>query len=151
MNDYAITLSASISMQFGPRIGLTAAEEILRLLKRLDGNDDFSIVMWEMPPGKIITEVTAREESLSPYLQCGGSAEAMVLEERSRGGRDAKQWAIGRTPIEGEGTVVVRQRDTNVAVAASEVFAAEEAANIFMAYYATGEVPDHYHKRLLAI
>jgi len=79
----------------------------LRLLKMMDGEDHFSIVIWKMPPDKIITDVTEREKSQCPYLQSGGSVEAMVLEERSTGGRDAQQWALGHTPREDDATVAI--------------------------------------------
>ena len=110
-----------------------------------DGN--WFITFYALPPGKSYEEV--RHENTTEYIQAAGDAEAMMLDIRKPGGQqwgaDWVRYFIGR-PHEGNPPLDVPIELPNGAeyVSAPEVFEAEEAAEILIAYYRTGDIPPGY-------
>ncbi|MCP2622055.1 hypothetical protein NLB33_04205 [Mycolicibacterium smegmatis] len=116
-------------------------------LRRLNGTERWFITFYALPPGKSYEEI--RHEGTTEYIQAGGSAEAMMLDIRKPGGQ---QWGAesvryfighphdGTPPLD----VAIELPRGPEFVSAAEVFEAEEAADIFISYYKTGEIPPGY-------
>lgn len=116
-------------------------------LRQLNGAERWFITFYALPPGKSYEEI--RHEGTEEYIQAGGSAEAMMLDIRKPGGQ---QWGA-----ESVRYIIGHSHDGNLPldvpielpcgpefVSAAEVFEAEEAADIFISYYKTGEIPPSY-------
>lgn len=116
-------------------------------LRQLDGADRWFVTFYALPPGSRYEDI--RHEETQEYIQAGGRAAAMMLDIRKRGGSqwgaEFVRYVIGHAhdgsprldiPIE-----LPRGAEY---VSAPEVFEAEEAADIFIHYYRTGEIPDGY-------
>ena len=86
------------------------------------------------------------------FLQAGGSADAMTIEIRRSGGRqwgvESVRGVVGRS-IDGTGPldVPIKLPQSTQMISKSEVFDADEAADLFFAYYQTGEIPSTYTLR----
>ncbi|SHX67378.1 Uncharacterised protein [Mycobacteroides abscessus subsp. abscessus] len=110
-----------------------------------DGN--WFVTFYALPPGRNYEEV--RHETTTEYIQAAGDAEAMMLDIRKAGGEQwGAKWVryfIGR-PHDGDLPLDVAIELPKGAeyVSAAEVFAAEEAADIFIAYHRTGDIPPGY-------
>ncbi|AER47736.1 hypothetical protein DORI_87 [Mycobacterium phage Dori] len=119
-------------------------------LRRLNGGERWFLLFYPLPPGKRYEEV--RNEATEQYIQAAGSAEAMVLEIRKPGGEqwgaDWVRYVIGH---QHEGTppldVPIELPKSTEMVSRPEVFEAEEAGDIFFAYYKTGDIPPGYMLR----
>lgn len=110
-----------------------------------DGN--WYLVFYRLPDGKSYEDV--RGEATTEYIQAAGDADAMAVEVRKRGGAQwGAHWVryvIGRAhtgnpPL--DVPIVLPKGDQMVS--AAEVFTADEAAQLFIAYYKTGDIPDDY-------
>lgn len=113
----------------------------------LDGGERWFLTFYPLPPGKRFEEI--RNTEVPNFLQAGGTAEKMTLDIRKPGG---EQWGVdevryvighaheGRQPLD----VAIDLPSGPEMVSASEVFGAEEAADIFYAYYKTGDIPSGY-------
>ena len=87
------------------------------------------------------------------YLQAAGTAEQMTIEVQER---DADggflHYILGHEssePSRPEIVIAWEGGALHVAIAASEAFGLEEAAEIFQHYFKTGAVPDNMPRRLL--
>lgn len=116
-------------------------------LRRLNGTERWFITFYRLPEGRSYEEV--RHEDTPEYIQAAGGSEAMMLDIRKAGGEQwGAAWAryfIGRPhdgylPLD----VAIELPKGAEYVSAAEVFAAEEAADIFIAYYRTGDIPPDY-------
>jgi hypothetical protein len=132
---------AELKDSFGP-----INEEIRRLLWRLNGSDRYSFILSRLPEGKRLDEVSVENE-LGEYLQCAGSADRMTVEMRTvMADGSEQQFVVGRPcdTIDAMRTVEVRWNEVVTRVRQNEVFNADEAAAIFVAYYETAQIPSSY-------
>jgi hypothetical protein len=110
------------------------------------------VVLLPLPDDLDYDEMIAAGQDFTEYLQAAGSAEALTLEIRKPGGA---QWGcrwvccvIGHPhaadlPLD----VTIELSDSTLQVSAAEVFDAEEAADLFVAYHQSGDIPSTYSLR----
>lgn len=128
--------------------------QLRHMLKRINGERIYSLGLWKLPEGVSLGLVDLDQDR--SYIQCAGSAERMTVEVRTVEGGIARQEVIGR-PVgaagspTGDPTEVVPWDEHEVRVYPNEVFDADEAGNLFVSYYETGEVPEGYTKRLIQL
>jgi hypothetical protein len=124
--------------------------EVRRLVSLLDGSHRYSIVLWALPPGVPFDRVNHKSWPVE-YIQAAGSSDRMLVEVRHLVDGAPQQTVVGRrNESPGElGVVVWDQFRTEVW--ANELFTADEAGDLFAAYYATGSVPRSYALRPLAL
>ncbi|SHT86893.1 Uncharacterised protein [Mycobacteroides abscessus subsp. bolletii] len=114
-----------------------------------DGN--WSLVLYALPPGKDYTDVA--NEATTEYLQAAGhSASAITIEIRKPGGAEwGAQWVryvIGhRHDPDAPLDVTIELPPGPLFISRAEVFDSQEAAEIFISYYKTGEIPEGYALR----
>lgn len=110
-----------------------------------DGN--WYVTFYRLPDGKTYEDV--RGEATTEYIQAAGDAAAMVLDIRKPGGQQwGASWVryiIGHphelpAPVD----VAIPLPNGNQMISAPEVFAADEAAEVFISYYRTGDIPAGY-------
>ncbi|WP_280308956.1 hypothetical protein [Nocardia abscessus] len=129
-----------------------ALDSFLRPLRRLDGFHRYSVNMTRlaepMRPADIdpaISSAPGRE-----YLQCTGSADALTVEMRTAVNGTPHRFTVG-LPGDRIGTpaveVPVPVGLPTPRVYPDEVFTAEQAAEIFTAYFETDAVPPHLQLR----
>ena len=121
--------------------------QFLGPLRALNGAERWNIVFYALPPGKSYEDI-AGEPTLE-YLQAAGKADAMTIEIRKPGG---EQWGAdwvryvvghphdGNPPLD----VPIDFPNSTQTVSAAEIFDAEEAAQLFMSYHRTGDIPAEY-------
>jgi hypothetical protein len=113
-----------------------------------DGN--WYVTFYRLPDGKRYEDV--RHEATTEYIQAAGDAQAMAVEIRKPGG---EQWGatwvryvVGhqhqRSP---EPDTAIRLPQSDLMVCLTEVFDADEAAQLFMNYHKTGDIPPGYTMR----
>lgn len=95
--------------------------------------------------------VDAVHEGSPIFLQCAGTSDAMTIEwhKLDDDGED-RHYIVGRGgDHSGPPTVEIPffAGTRSATVYPDEVFALDEATDIFFHYYETGEVPDRYHLR----
>jgi len=120
-------------------------------LSRLNGESLFAISLWRQPEdvewGDKLPKNWPHE-----YLQSAGAADGMSIEIRRLEDDEYRQYTIGR---DGEGStardqvIVWGPNRRELTVSADEVFTADEATPVYLAYYRTGTIPDGYSLRLL--
>ncbi|MET4429709.1 hypothetical protein [Mycolicibacterium sp. 624] len=107
------------------------------------------------PGGKNYDEMTAEEisEASSTYIQSGGSAERLSVEIRRREGNRYRQYVVGHFGPSGELTTerILLGPHEPLVVRSSEVFDADEAAQLFLSWFKVGAIPDGYSLRELNI
>ncbi|KRQ23222.1 MULTISPECIES: hypothetical protein [Mycobacteroides] len=111
-------------------------------------NDNWSLLLYALPEGKEYKDVA--NEATTEYLQAAGhSASAIAIETRKPGGAQwGAQWVryvVGH-PHDGAAPLDVAIQLPHGAeyVSRPEVFSSEEAADIFISYYETGQIPAGY-------
>jgi hypothetical protein len=116
----------------------------------LDGTERWHLTFYPLPEGKSYEDM--RNAEIPQFLQAAGRADKMTLDIRKPGGQ---QWGVtevryvighhheGRPPLD----VAIELPNGAEMVSAPEVFEAEEAAEIFYAYYKTGDIPPGYALR----
>lgn len=113
-----------------------------------DGN--WYVTFYRLPEGRSYEDV--RGEATTEYIQAAGDAEAMVLDIRKPSGQEwGASWVryvIGH-PHDGPAPVdvAIPLPNGDEFVSAPEVFAADEAAELFISYYRTGDIPAGYTLR----
>lgn len=118
-------------------------------LRRLDGSDRWSVVLFALN-GKAYEDVVGTPTR--EYLQAAGKADAMTVEIRKPGGKQwGAQWVryiVGR-PHDGSLplTTAIALPDTTEMRSSAEAFDADEAAQLFIDYYKTGDIPPGYSLR----
>ena len=150
---HALTTNGRISDELKSRGG--PEEEIHRRVRLLDGSERYSLSLWALPAATPFDKVDLSAWPQN-YIQAAGSADRMVIEVRIAKDGIARQYAIGhKTASDVNQSNVVREvvvwNDHNSAVSSNEVFAASEAADIFVLYYKDGDVSTSYSLRLLSI
>ncbi|MBS9535944.1 hypothetical protein KIH27_20380 [Mycobacterium sp. M1] len=129
--------------------GLTDIDEFSRVLHRFNGLDRFVLLLWALPPGMDYEEGVAAGANRE-YLQALGRAEAMTVEICKSGGAqwgvDWVRYVIGH-PHDGDEEVqdvpIVLPRSTEMR-SRTQIFDADEAAQLFYSYYKTGDIPPGY-------
>ncbi|MCV7286687.1 hypothetical protein H7J87_15270 [Mycolicibacterium wolinskyi] len=126
-----------------------------RPLRNRDGKERWGLMLWALPPG-FDDKVPVKDLPLTEFLQAGGSAEAMSLQIKKPGGQqwgaDYVKYAVGHPHPDEEKPAVdveIELPQETLHVTTFEVFNAEEAADLFYAYYATGDIPHDYTLRPL--
>lgn len=124
-------------------------KELLWMLESLDGSRRLAWSIWQTPPGVPLDRVNMKRFP-QEYLQCAGTRERMTVEVRRREMDGVfRQYALGRTGSEPGSEEVIRWDAFETVVRSNEVFDAEAAFPVFLAYYTAGCVPDDYPLRLL--
>lgn len=145
---HAMTVNGHTDMELKDQFD--SPEAVLRkTLSRMDGNRLFALSLWALPNGAELDEVDSRR-GIEEYIQAGGSKERMTVEVRRLEPGGAGQYVVGRASLSSEDEAldeVIRWDDHQTAVRASEVWAADQAAAIFIAYYQTGWVPESHTLR----
>lgn len=120
------------------------AEQLRFSLNRMNGSSFWAYGLWRAPEGAdLLKDIPLSDE----YLQSAGSAEAMTVEIRVRDeGGVARQYTVGRPGEQPAGapTEVIHWDDGrhSTTVYPHEVFTADEAADVFSAYFQTDRVPE---------
>lgn len=124
--------------------------EFLGPLRQFGVNGNWCLVLHALPPGKDYPDIAGT--SALEYLQAAGSAKAMTVEIRKPGGQqwgvDWVRYIVGH-PHDGTPPhdVPITLPNTTEMRSQPEVFEAEEAAELFIAYYKTGDIPPGYALR----
>ena len=126
-------------------------DQIRYSLNRMNGKSFWAFSMWRAPEGADLLDRIPFSED---YIQCAGSAEALTVEVRTvDADGTAHQYVIGKpgTTPTGEPSEIIPWDDgrRSTRVYPNEVFTADEAADIFYAYFLTDTVPDTYQRREL--
>jgi hypothetical protein len=120
--------------------------QFLGPLGQLNGSERWYILFYALPPGKDYEDLAGHARD---YLQAAGESTAMTVEICKPAGQ---QWGVERVryvigrPHRGDEPldVAIKPHDGTQLVGGSEVFDADEAAQLFMTYYRTGDIPAGY-------
>ncbi len=120
-------------------------------LRQFGKHGNWCLVLHAIPPGKRYEDI--RGKSTLEYIQAAGaSPEVITVEIRKSGGQ---QWGVewvryvvghphdGEAPID----VPIELPKSTDMISGAEVFEAEEAADLFISYYKTGDIPAGYALR----
>jgi hypothetical protein len=125
------------------------AEKFARPMRGFDGVDRFALTLWALPPGMDYNKAVDAGEDALEFIQAGGSADALTVDIRKAGGSewgvDWVRYVVGRDrsipePLD----VAITLPRAPEFVSRSEVFTPDEAAELFFAYYRTGDIPPGY-------
>lgn len=123
-------------------------DQIRFTLNRMNGTTFWAWSLWRAPEGANLLESLPFSEE---YLQCAGSAEAMTIEIRAvSDGEGARQYTVGKAGGAADGPEETIRWDDgrhSTALSPHEVFTADEAAEVFSAYFRTGGIGDGYALR----
>lgn len=151
MTTHAFTLNGRTSFEVKGNVR-PVHDEIRHRLQMLNGKERFSVILWKMPEGIPFDMVDP--DSVREYIQCGGSAERMTVEVRTLNQGAPHHEVVGRAGTEipeGDPSEKVPfGGGYGVRVYPNEVFDADEAGDLLIAYYETGDVPSSYLKRSIA-
>lgn len=122
-------------------------DQIRHSLNSMNGTPNWAYSLWRGPE-----DADPSEEQ--EYMQCAGTADAMTIEVRTLDpGGTAQQHTVGRPggDYTAGPTEVIRWNDgrDSTTVYPSEVFTADEAADVFYAYFLTDKVAAPYVLREL--
>lgn len=149
MNElYAYTLNGHTALEM-PQDDYQA--RIPMSLTKLNGESLFAYSLWRQPEGE---EWGDRLPKGWPheYLQSAGTAVGMSIEIRALEHDEYRQYAVGRggeRSTAQDQVIVWGPNRRELTLSADEVFTAEEAAPVYLAYYRSGTIPDGYSLRLL--
>ncbi|MCX2966381.1 hypothetical protein [Gordonia aquimaris] len=116
-------------------------------LTRLNGGTKKHIILSRLVRQEWLDDLSEheRDESLSSFLQAGGSADAMTLEVRRKEADGTYgQYVLGRGEVAdaaGGADVEIAVGEHSYRVAQNEVFTAEAAGTVFLHYLRHNEVP----------
>lgn len=118
-------------------------------LRNMDGREPWSLSITRLPEGMTYQDFLDQGLEETMFVQAGGRADRMTIEIRQPGG---SQWGVDSVwSVVGHPTAHSQPLDVAIElpgatqmISGSEVFEAEEAADIFFNYYKTGELPDGY-------
>ncbi|MBO0981416.1 hypothetical protein [Microbacterium sp. SD291] len=128
-------------------------EAIRFALNRMNGSSFWAYSLWRAPEeADLLDDIPLSDE----YIQSAGSAEAMTLElRRLEADGSAHQYVIGKPGGEqiANPAEVISWDDGrhSTRVHPHEVFTADEAAEVFYAYFLTDAVPAPYVLRELSL
>jgi hypothetical protein len=120
-------------------------------LSRLNGESLFAISLWRQPEG-VEWGVRLPKDWPHEYLKSAGAADGMSIEIRRLEDDEYRQYTIGRggeRSTKQNQVIVWGPNQRELTLSADEIFTAEEAAPVYLAYYRTGTIPDGYSLRLL--
>lgn len=124
-------------------------QDFLAPLSALGEDGNWYLALYPLPAGMSYEKMRKANMGPTQYVQAAGTADKMAVEVRKPGGEqwgaDFVRFGVGH-PHDGVAPVdvpLLLPHGTEM-ISAPEVFGAEEAAEIFMAYYATGQIPDGY-------
>ncbi|CDO08067.1 MULTISPECIES: hypothetical protein [Mycolicibacterium] len=121
----------------------------LNPLRHFNGKDQWALGLAPIPAGTTYGEMLQAGELSTEYIQAAGLPDAMTVEIRKPGGYEwGATWVrytIGR-PHSGTEPfdVPIRLAHSVKLISRSQVFDADEAAELFFAYYKTGDIPVGY-------
>jgi hypothetical protein len=118
-------------------------------LRNMNGKEPWSLSITRLPEGLDYQDFLDQGLEETAFIQAGGRADCMTIEIRQPGGSewgvDSVQSVVGH-PVSDKQTldVPITMPAATQMVSRSEVFEAEEAADIFFHYFKTGELADGY-------
>lgn len=121
-------------------------------LRRFNGTKPWALTLIPLPDAMDYGEMLAAGQEATEYLQAGGSADAMTVQLRKRGGQQwGVEWVryiVGRLHDgHPELDVAIKLPRSTEFISAPEAFGADEAAELFLSFYNTGDIPQHYALR----
>ena len=137
------------SMEFGSGLR-PARDDIAHLLSLLRAGKRSTFILGPIPDGvNFVAHI--RQSKKSRYLQCAGTSDAMTIEWHNvdDDGQD-RHYVVGHGgDRSGAPSVDIPFFDgtRSATVYPDEVFALDEATDIFFHYYETGEIPPGYEMR----
>jgi hypothetical protein len=148
---YEINGASIANLINGPR---SYEDNLQRMVSLLGKSGRSTFALSRLPDGKDIWDVT-RESLPSVFLQAAGTADAMTIEWR-RIEQDGTErlYTVGHDgPRDGEPPVTIDFLGGTACalVYPDEVFTEDEAGEIFVHYFHTLTVPDHYALRELSL
>ncbi len=121
-------------------------EELIRAqLHALDGQSEYSYILWRMPEGARLGDVFPDKEARL-FLQCAGSASAMTI-EWSRPTEGAPELLVLGHQAGSERWTTLPWDGTESRVKENELFHADEACDIFVTYLRADTPPTQYSLR----
>ena len=123
-------------------------------LHYLNGDDQWSLGLAPIPPGKKYSEMLKAGELSTQYLQAAGVPDTLTVEIRKPGGQqwgvDSVRYTVGHPHSSTQPLDVPIQLAHGVKmISRAQVFAADEAAKLFFSYYTTGDIPGGYELQLV--
>lgn len=124
-------------------------------LHNFDGQRPWSLCLEPLAPGDSYAARVEQGRGSTEYLQAAGRADAMTIELRKPGGQQwGAEWVrytVGHphtapAPLDVE-IPTPHVPSAPIRISAAEVFDADEATALFLAYYRTGTIPDEYTLR----
>lgn len=121
----------------------------LNPLRHFNGDDQWGLGLAPLPPDKSYSDMLRAGELSTEYIQAAGLPDTMTVEIRKPGG---EQWGVdwvrytvghprtGTEPLD----VPIQLAHGVKMISRSQVFNADEAAELFFAYYKTGDIPATY-------
>jgi len=149
MRPHYYTMDGS-SMEFGSGLR-PARDDIAHLLSLLRAGKRSTFILGSIPDGvKFIDYIRKGEKTR--YLQCAGTSEAMTIEWHKIDDDDGqdRHYIVGHGgDHSGDPSVDIPffEGTRTATVYPDEVFALDEATDIFFHYYETGEIPSGYELR----
>jgi|KBSSwiStaDraftv2_1062776.scaffolds.fasta_scaffold189272_2 hypothetical protein len=118
-------------------------------LHNFNGDDQWSLGLAPIPPGKKYSDMLKAGELSTQYLQAAGVPDTLTVEIRKPGGKqwgvDSVRYTIGHRRSGAEPlNVPIQLAHGAKMISRAQVFAADEAAELFLSYYRTGDIPDGY-------
>lgn len=152
MYTHALIYSGNVVQEFKRVLG---EYEFSNPLHRFNGVERWAMTLQPLTPGSNYNEmVDTRDPNLHVYLQAAGRADEMTVEICKPGGQEwGAKWVLyaighphdGTQPID----VPIHLPDGTEMISTPEVFTADEATQLFMSYYKTGDIPEGYTLRPL--
>jgi hypothetical protein len=137
---HAVTVNGSRSSQLQLLSTQTLDGELENRLRRLNGTERYSLILWALPDGIAFADVDL-DEYPNDYIQCAGAFDGqMVCEIRDAG----RQFALGRDPVEGE--VAVDWNGSRTVARPDQVLTGAEVAACLVSYLHTGREPDDFSR-----
>ena len=118
-------------------------------LRNMNGEEPWSLSVTQLPDGMSYQDFLDQGLEETTFIQAGGRADCMTIEIRQTGGHQwgvDSVWSVVGHPVGDKQPldVPIELPGATQMVSRSEVFEAEEAADIFFTYYKTGELADGY-------
>jgi len=147
---YYYTVDGRRSGEFLPDVRPPKAT-LERLLSLMKPGERSTLLLAPIPPGNDFLTYLHEQGGSPVYLQCAGTSDAMTIEwhKYDDDGQD-RHYIVGRGgDHSGEPTAEIPYFDGKytATVYPDEVFALDEATDIFFHYYETGEIPSGYELR----
>jgi len=118
-------------------------------LRRRNGDTRRALTLWPLPEGMSYDD--AEHLPRTTYLQAAGTADALMVDIRKPGGAqwgcESVRYFVGHSSTPAPLDVPIKLPQRAEMVSADEVFGADEAADLFLAYQQTGDLPPGYALR----